>query len=59
MITDTEDVARGVVRSPEVVREKGKAPADQVTGEGDDRWVLDGALEVSRRFEFSATRVTR
>ncbi|KQW62880.1 MULTISPECIES: hypothetical protein [unclassified Ensifer] len=59
MINDTEDVQRVVVRSPEVGRETREAPADQVTGEGDDRWVLDGALEVSRRFEFSMTRVSR
>ncbi|ATE84632.1 hypothetical protein phi2LM21_p15 [Sinorhizobium phage phi2LM21] len=59
MVTDTEDVERDVAGSPKIVHEKAEAPADQLTGEGCDTWVLDGALEVSRRFEFQVARVCR
>lgn len=59
MITDTEDVKRDVVRSPEAAHKTAEAPADQLTGEGCDIWVLDGALEVSRRLDFPVTRVCR
>lgn len=52
MITDTEDVQRDVVGSSEAAHETTETPADQLTGEGCDTWVLDGALEVSRRLEF-------
>lgn len=59
MITDTEDVQRDVVGSSEAAHETTEAPADQLTGEGCDTWVLDGALEVSRRLDFPVTRVGR
>ncbi len=60
MITDTEDVARAVAQSVEDDgRTDRKTLVNQVMGEGEDKWILDGAVEISRRFEVSLTRLAR
>lgn len=60
VIADTEDVARGAVRSVEEAgRKNRKTPVNRAIGEGEDKWILDGAVEISRRFEVSGARLPR